>query len=190
MEKAERAEAKAAGALIYFTGRPCKHGHITTRQTSNGCCTECHRGHQDKINKRLSLERAKRRPPPLPEEEKRRRRRVSNAKYIKSHPAKHCAKQNRRRAVKLRAMPDWCSKEEIDAIYLYCQRISEITGVPHQVDHYYPLQGDTVSGLHVGRNLQVIPATENQSKSNKHPEDIEYDSAQENRTREGGNFRG
>ena len=36
-----RAEAKACGAVSYFTGKPCKHGHISQRQTSNGVCEEC-----------------------------------------------------------------------------------------------------------------------------------------------------
>ena len=35
-----RAEAKAAGATHYFTGEPCKHGHIAPRKTK-GACIEC-----------------------------------------------------------------------------------------------------------------------------------------------------
>ena len=35
-----RAEAKAAGAKYYFTGEPCKHGHIAPRKTK-GACLEC-----------------------------------------------------------------------------------------------------------------------------------------------------
>ena len=35
-----RAEAKAAGAKYYFTGDPCKHGHIAPRKTK-GACVEC-----------------------------------------------------------------------------------------------------------------------------------------------------
>ena len=35
-----RAEAKAAGAKYYFTGEPCKHGHVAPRKTK-GACLEC-----------------------------------------------------------------------------------------------------------------------------------------------------
>ncbi|MBR8182106.1 HNH endonuclease [Burkholderia ambifaria] len=38
-----RAEAKAAGLKRYFTGEPCKNGHISEFQvSSNGCC-ECNK---------------------------------------------------------------------------------------------------------------------------------------------------
>jgi hypothetical protein len=36
-----RAEAKAEGLLVYFTGAPCRNGHISVRQTSNGVCRQC-----------------------------------------------------------------------------------------------------------------------------------------------------
>lgn len=32
-----RAEAKATGKKRYFTGKPCKHGHISERYTTKGC---------------------------------------------------------------------------------------------------------------------------------------------------------
>ena len=35
-----RAEAKATGAKYYFTGEPCKHGHVAPRKTK-GSCVEC-----------------------------------------------------------------------------------------------------------------------------------------------------
>ena len=41
-----RRQAKACGATYYFTGKPCKHGHIALRQTSKGVCEECHRLHR------------------------------------------------------------------------------------------------------------------------------------------------
>lgn len=34
-------EAKNAGLKQFFTGRPCKHGHIAERHVSSGSCLEC-----------------------------------------------------------------------------------------------------------------------------------------------------
>jgi hypothetical protein len=36
-----RSEAKARGLKTYFTGKPCKRGHVAPRQTTNGSCREC-----------------------------------------------------------------------------------------------------------------------------------------------------
>lgn len=36
-----RKEAKEKGLKFYFTGKPCRHGHVEKRQVSNGCCYTC-----------------------------------------------------------------------------------------------------------------------------------------------------
>ncbi len=36
-----RASARDAGLKWYFTGRPCKHGHLDIRQVANGVCRSC-----------------------------------------------------------------------------------------------------------------------------------------------------
>ena len=36
-----RAEAKARGLKFYFTGEPCKHGHVAERNVDRRECTEC-----------------------------------------------------------------------------------------------------------------------------------------------------
>jgi hypothetical protein len=73
----------------------------------------------------------------------------------------------RRRARKLLAMPEWADKEAIRKKYLNCPE-----GM--HVDHWAPLQGGLVCGLHVHYNLQYMPANENISKSNKFSDTDEY----------------
>jgi hypothetical protein len=41
MEPISRAEAKSKQAKIYFTGQPCKNGHVAYRYVLNGACSEC-----------------------------------------------------------------------------------------------------------------------------------------------------
>src|SRR6516162_8367059 len=39
-----RAEARALGLKRYFTGKPCKHGHVAERVVSSPDCVQCRRG--------------------------------------------------------------------------------------------------------------------------------------------------
>jgi len=43
MQIISRAEAKAKGLKRYFTGKPCKHGHVAERVVVNATCVECER---------------------------------------------------------------------------------------------------------------------------------------------------
>ena len=36
-----RADAIATGKTVYFTGKPCRAGHVSQRYTSTGHCLEC-----------------------------------------------------------------------------------------------------------------------------------------------------
>lgn len=65
------------------------------------------------------------------------------------------------------ATPTWADRELIKELYALAKKLTEQTGVPHEVDHIIPLQGKNVSGLHTQDNLQVITAEENRRKSNK-----------------------
>jgi len=48
MEKITRQEAKERKLPRYFSGIPCKRGHVCERYTSSGLCVECAKHHSRK----------------------------------------------------------------------------------------------------------------------------------------------
>lgn len=81
-----------------------------------------------------------------------------NAKWM----ARDAAKKNR--------TPSWLTEDDhwmIEQAYDIASKRKQLFGFDWHVDHIVPLQGKTVSGLHVPWNLQVIPAKLNQQKSNR-----------------------
>lgn len=202
MELRTRQEAFSAGLTTYFTGKPCKHGHIVDRQVSNATCMTC------------AADRAKRKSPatktkdsarkrawneanrPAQLEKKRRyyqenmdRMKAINAAYRAERKAEQAARrrahyeankdryvaQVRARQLTLkRAMPSWANEEAIARIYAEAALLKKATGVNYHVDHFYPIAGKTVCGLHVENNLRIITAAENMKKKNKVPEACEF----------------
>jgi hypothetical protein len=60
----------------------------------------------------------------------------------------------------------WANQDAILAIYRQAEFMTQTTGRLHVVDHVIPLQGRTVSGLHVETNLRVVEHHENARKHN------------------------
>jgi hypothetical protein len=77
-------------------------------------------------------------------------------------PGHYKMKVNARRSIMRRQTPPWASMSTIEAFYRGCP-------AGHEVDHFYPLQGETVSGLHVESNLQYLPTVTNRQKGNSIP---------------------
>ena len=77
-----------------------------------------------------------------------------------------------RRVLEMMAMPKWADRSAIVAIYNEAARKSLETGIPHEVDHIWPIHGKGFVGLHVHWNLRVVPAQVNRKKGAKRPDQI------------------
>jgi hypothetical protein len=92
--------------------------------------------------------------------------------YYESNRYRYINRNRLRQMAEIQATPSWANLDAIKGFYESAANISLTTGIKHQVDHYYPLKGKTVCGLHVQDNLRVIPALENQRKNNRHPDEV------------------
>jgi hypothetical protein len=143
-----QAEAKALGLKRYFSGKPCKRGHVAERFT-NGGCTLCHKiNFADWRLKNAAKDRS------------------DSRRWQKENRARVIATIAKREADIDRRTPPWADLKEIDWWYRCARAMSKATGIPHHVDHVIPCRGKFVSGLHVEANLAVIPADQNKRKSN------------------------
>ena len=183
-----REEAKKNGSKYYFTGQPCKHGHIAARKTK-GACIECLKVEWTKGN----MERAKYfREYNKREDVKDRKNEwyqenretvIATASTRPAHVLqgyRNAWKENNKTQVladnKVRrrkhreATPPWLTrkqKSEIRQLYQIAITMTQTTGEQYVVDHIVPLRSHEVCGLHVPWNLRVITQEENLKKSNK-----------------------
>lgn len=184
-----REEAARLGLKRYFTGTPCRRGHITERMVSNTKCLTCHadwmRIKGAKIRREANRRWKARNPNQYKDyyerSEKERQRSASRRKdpdksrrdaknWRARNPEKVRADTAFRTALRRAACPPWADRAEIKAIYVECRRITKETGVQHHVDHFIPVKGETVCGLHVPSNLRIVTAEVNLRKRNNLPE--------------------
>jgi len=96
--------------------------------------------------------------------------RQRDAAYCRANPHLFAAKTRQRKASKLQRTPKWLSPEQLKQIKMFYAEAAELTkllGEWYEVDHIVPLQGKTVSGLHVPWNLQILSKSENSAKGNR-----------------------
>jgi hypothetical protein len=183
-----REEAKKTGSKYYFTGQPCKHGHIAARKTK-GSCVEClkvewvkgNESRADYFRKYNKREDVKDRKNDWYQEN--RETVINNAATRPAHVLRayrNAWKANNKTQVladnKVRrrkhreATPPWLTrkqKSEIRQLYQIAITMTQTTGEQYVVDHIVPLRSHEVCGLHVPWNLRVITQEENLKKSNK-----------------------
>ncbi len=101
------------------------------------------------------------------DEERRETKNAARRRYYAKHKAKARAKDAAREAAKAHRTP-WQTEFDrfaFEEAYALLPLRKEATGVEWHVDHMLPLRARTVSGLHVGNNIAVIPASVNVRKS-------------------------
>lgn len=93
---------------------------------------------------------------------------VFKAKYRQEKRDYYVQKCAERRAIKLRAKPEWANDFFISEAYALAALRTKLLGFSWHVDHIVPLRSKKVCGFHVHNNLRVIPALENIRKKNYH----------------------
>ena len=162
-----RTQALREGLQHYFTGNPCKNGHIDKRNTSDATCMTCAR---DKTSKWNELNREKYLANRLNSNRNMRKKNQLYAKHWREkYPDKRREQVATYRASKFKRTPTWANYEDIKMFYAVAEVLSR-GGVLFHVDHIIPLNGKKVSGFHVENNLQVLPWHKNLQKSNSFTE--------------------
>lgn len=175
----------------------CKRGNIAERDRSGHClCVDCkafkaeyrkqnsrtqyaaewQRNNKDKVaqyqktwltansKKRRAIEAAWKRKNP---EKVAAYSAKAGAKWASENKGKRLASVRARQIAQRHRTPVWADLGRIAEIYQLAAQKTKETGVPHEVDHVLPLQGEYVSGLHVHTNLQVLSRSANRSKGVK-----------------------
>lgn len=83
-----------------------------------------------------------------------------------STKARLCHNASKRLNSKRNATPIWANMVSIKAFYDHARLMSDLTGIPHEVDHIIPLQHKLVCGLHCETNLRVVTKEVNRIKNN------------------------
>ena len=190
MEIITRKEAQSKGLTHYFTGKPCKHGHVAKRFRS-GPCTECARTIHKTVNskeyhaaywpqyyaknKKARYEKSKEWAANNQEKKKVAGRRgylvsISTPEKKACLLAKCCkwkrANKNRvnyASALRRKGVVDRTpSWADLEAIKFFY----DCCPADCHVDHIIPLHGKYISGLHIAENLQWLPAKQNMAKGN------------------------
>ena len=160
--------AKDAGELHYFTGKPCKRGHVEKRFVSSGACVKCSHGYI-LTSRKNDPERHRQTNARSEYKWRDARNERQRDKQVENRPLK-AYHQALRRARLRHSAPAWLTPEqkaEIKTLYVEAWRLTRDTGVLHSVDHDVPLKGKDVCGLHVPWNLKVMTWQDNVVKGNR-----------------------
>jgi len=151
--KGPRSEAKSKGLTRYFTGEPCKNGHIAERSVNNSECLVCHSLRYKKYHSE-NLEKI------------RLRNRLHQAVYQKENPEVKRKAQSLRRARARNAEGSFSVQEIKDLLIEQNHKCSickcNLLESGYQIDHKIPLSR---GGSNWIENIQLLCPTDNRYKN-------------------------
>ena len=153
-------EARRQGVTYYFTGKPCKHGHVCERFASSKACKQCvyKRNRERTLKEDYWIDYG--------DEAYKEKKREASRRYYQENKSKwDKAFVKRRKQEKLaKRVSTERDKLQIKRMKLEAQLATINTGVKHEVDHIVPLIHEKVCGLHTAANCQVLTKADNRRK--------------------------
>ncbi len=176
MEVVRYSTAKAAGLTHYFTGKPCKRGHVAIRYVSATACSECLR--EQKEGRRTKPRRAAK----TPEGRAQHRRDfyLANSERLKAEAADWRSKNKlsvrahaSARRARVRGAAGVYTKRDVEEIYAMqrgkCAYCPTLLGGGYDVDHIVAISR---GGRNDRRNIQLLCRPCNRWKSDSDPVDF------------------